>query len=214
MMIINRNRSQLLLGFLLFILNINFAETMSKFLLTTMYLFLLSVSFHRLYADNLDSLRILYYQSVENKDALNEAFDKIRYMRERRIAPEALLNVYEGSLLGLEGKHARSVRKKYDYVMEALPVMENARKADSLNVEILFIQGTTTYYLPFFFGQAKRAEKNFHLIIRLLPDVHHKYPVEIVKNVIEFLKENAHLCPDETNCLNDLLNVLGNEYES
>jgi len=180
---------------------------------TSLYLLLLIFGMAVLYGQDLDSLRILYYQSVEKEDALSEAFNMIRYMRENSDTPEALLGVYEGSLIGLKGRHARAIRKKYDYVMEALPVMEKARLADSMNVEILFIQGTTTYYLPFFFGQSKRAEKNFHRIIRLLPDVHQEYPREIVRNVIGFLKENAHLCPEENDCLDDLLNALGNDYE-
>lgn len=111
---------------------------------------LLFIRVQRLDAGNPDSLRSLYYLSVDNKEALNEAFNIIHLMRENREGPEALLRVSEGTLIGLKGKHTRSVRKKYDYVMEALPIMESARKADSMNVEILFIQGTTTYYLPFF----------------------------------------------------------------
>lgn len=182
-------------------------------MIKTVCLLILIFRIQLLNADNLNILRKLYYESVENHEALNDAYDLIRILQDNGEAPESLLKVYEGSLTGLKGKHARSLRKKYDFVMEALPVMEKARLSDTLNVEILFIQGTTLYYLPFFFGQAKQAEKNFHEIIRLLPEVHQEYPADIVKNVIGFLKENTHLCPDEENCLNDLLNAMGNIYE-
>lgn len=165
-----------------------------------------------LHASEMDFLRTLYYKSVDDENALDKALEYIEFLRHDETISEALLMVYEGSLTGLKGKHAFSPRKKYAYVMESLPVMEKARKMDSLNVEILFIQGTTTYYLPFFFHQADRAAENFHTIIRLLPDVYEHYPEEVVFNVIGFLEENNLVCLNEGDCEDDLLRKIRTEY--
>jgi len=75
---------------------------MIELLRTGLPLILLFIGVQRLDAGNLDSLRSLYYQSVDNKEALNEAFNIIHLMRENREGPEALLSVYEGSLIGLK----------------------------------------------------------------------------------------------------------------
>jgi hypothetical protein len=165
-----------------------------------------------LFAGDMDSLRILYYRSVEDESSLDKTLTYIEDLRRGNRINDALLTVYEGSLTGLKGKHALSPRKKYHYVMESLPMMEKARRMDSTNVEILFIQGTTTYYLPFFFHQQKRAVANFHAIVRLLPQVHHEYPADLVVNVINFLEEHSHLCPDEKACLEDMLKQLRRIY--
>jgi hypothetical protein len=166
-----------------------------------------------LHAGEMDSLRTLYYNSVNNEKALEKALLLIDSLREKSKINEALLTVYEGSLLGLKGKHAISPRRKYAFVMKSIPIMEKARQMDSTNVEILFIQGTTTHYLPFFFYQKERAEKNFRTLIRLLPDVYSNYPDEIVINVIGFLEENSHLYPDEKTCVEASINQLRKMYE-
>lgn len=165
-----------------------------------------------LLAGDMDSLRVLYYQSVEDESALEKTLTYIDNLRQEGQISEALLTVYEGSLTGLKGKHALSPRKKYHYVMESLPLMEKARKMDSTNVEILFIQGTTTYYLPFFFNQQERVVANFHTIVRLLPLVHHEYPANLVVNVIDFLEEHSHLCPDEETCKEVVLKQIRRIY--
>ncbi len=173
----------------------------------------LNLNLSPLHAGDMDSLRNLYYQSVEDEESLEASLALIDSLRQTGQINEHILTVYEGSLIGLKGKHATSPRKKYRYVMESLPVMEKARKADSTNVEILFIQGTTNYYLPFFFGQSKQAEKNFHEIVRLLPGVYKHYPEDIVTNVLDFLEEHSHLCPEEKDCVDNLRNIIGIEHE-
>lgn len=160
-------------------------------------------------ADDTGDFRALYYRSVEDASAIGAAYDALNRLESSDTLNPAVIQVYRGSLRSLEGKHDLRPVRKYRLVIEGLEMMESARLQDSLNVEVLFIQGMTTWYLPFFFEQKSRARNNFHNIIRELPNVYGNYPQAVVRNVLNFIEENLELCPDESNCAERLRRETG-----
>lgn len=148
-------------------------------------------------ADLLDSARVLFYRSIEEKQHLDQAV----YMFNRLKTYErytGLAETYLGALTALEGKYAFLPTTKYNKAIKGLEKMDKGVEISPDNLEARFIRGTTCYYLPFFFNRQKTAEEDFQVILTLLEQHYDRYNPELVSNVIDFLQKNTELTPRET----------------
>ncbi|MBN1997382.1 hypothetical protein JW935_07515 [candidate division KSB1 bacterium] len=149
--------------------------------------------------------RDLFYKSIEDK----------RYLMQGLLIFESLKNnpdfegravTYIGALTALKGKHAFWPMHKYQYTQKGLAIMDEGIEKSPDDIEALFIHGMTCFYLPFFFHRSQDAQEKFKKIITLLPDHVHNYDPELVKNVIQFIKENIQLDEESRKIIKELIN--------
>jgi hypothetical protein len=145
----------------------------------------------------LDSARTLFYKSVEKEEYVDEAmyvFNRLITYKEYK----GVAKTYLGALTALKGKYAFLPTTKYNKALKGLKMMDEGVKTSPENIESRFIRGTTSFYMPFFFNRKETAEEDFQAMIAMLESNYQQYDLDIVQNVIQFLKENTELTPRET----------------
>jgi len=153
--------------------------------------------------------RQLYYLAVKNEENLNQAIEIFSQISKEEPSMKQLSNIYIGSLTMIKGKHAFWPHQKIDYVNEGLKIMDLAIKEEPNNIEMLFIYGSSCYYLPFFFNKKDLAINKFKKIINLLNDNSIKeYDSKILSNALEFIKEKIEITKEEQQIINKYLQLL------
>ena len=160
----------------------------------------LFVNFPLLSSNNskLEEARLLYYSAIDEEDNIEKAIKIFEEIISKDRSLKGLSITYIGSLTAMKAAHTFWPNNKLDYVNEGLEIMEEGVALSPNNIEALFIQGTTLYNLPFFFGTSDDAESNFKKIINLLNDKSiTEYDHEILSKTIDFILENAELTDQE-----------------
>lgn len=165
----------------------------------------------QLFSSNSDLLnkgRLLYHQSVEDEEKIEEAtqiFNSLKNIKEFK----GVSITYLGSIEMLKGKHAFWPQDKMSYVNSGLEIMEAGLKKDPTNLESLFIYGSTCYYLPFFFNKKDDAKEKLLKIVSLIDRENVKtYNRELLQNALLFIKEKLDLDSDQKAKLNLYLDLL------
>lgn len=148
-----------------------------KILITILFSFLIV-------ANDLDQARINFYKATEKEEYLELAIDNFEALKGKENIN--LCNVYLGSLTALRAKYSIWPNKMLKFANTGIDLMEKAIKEEPNNIEILFVYGTTCYYLPFFFEKSEAAEKSLLKILDLKKE-YKKYDQEILKNAIKFI---------------------------
>jgi len=160
-------------------------------------------------SNKLELGRQLYYLAVKNEEKLNQAIEVFSQISKEEPSMKQLSNIYIGSLTMIKGKHAFWPHKKIDFVNEGLKIMDLAIKEEPNNIEMLFIYGSSCYYLPFFFNKKDLAINKFKKIINLLNDNSIKeYDSKILSNALEFIKEKIEITIEEKQKINKYLQLL------
>ena len=144
----------------------------------------------------LDTARIYFYKSVENKEKIEPAIQLFEQINKNEEL-EGLALTYIGALTALKGKFAFLPIEKLAYVRKGLTDMDVGVYKSPNNLEARFIRGQTCYYLPFFFKRKQTARTDFKKIVSLLEENYQNYSPELLKNVLDFLLENAGLEKNE-----------------
>ena len=146
----------------------------------------------------LEKARALYYEAVEDEDKIEGSFQLFEDLMKNNDRYKGVAKTYLGSLTAMKAAHAFWPVKKLNLANDGIDMMEEGVALDPDNIESLFIEGTTLFYLPFFFGKADEAEENFNRIITLLDEnAIKKYDHEMLVNVLDFIMENAELTKDQ-----------------
>jgi hypothetical protein len=142
--------------------------------------------------------RLQFYGAIEDEDLIDmtiELFEEM-ILDDRKLTGVA--KTYIGSLTAMKAAHTIWPHKKMSFANDGIDIMAEGIAFSPNNIESLFIQGSTLFHLPFFFGKSDDAENNFKKIIRLLDDDTIKqYDKEMLSNAIEFILENAELTDAE-----------------
>ncbi len=148
--------------------------------------------------------RLLFYQSVENQTKIDSAITLFKLIgaHEQKLAGRA--QTYIGSLTALRAKFVLWPQDKWRFANEGLRLMDEGLARDSLDVEALFVHGSTCYFLPVFFGRAGDAQRNLRAIISLLPENAQHYDPEIVANVVGFISQKIRLNKKERAALQQI----------
>ncbi|MBN2030589.1 hypothetical protein JW824_10125 [bacterium] len=154
--------------------------------------------------------RKLFYQSVENEERLEEAFNLFEEIGENE-SLEGLALTYMGALTALKGKYAFLPITKYRHVQKGLQLMDDGIQKSPDNIEARFIRGMTCYYLPFFFNRKKTAREDFKIIVKQLNTECHYYDTELIMNVTNFLLENAELNQEEIEIIQNIQNQIAKD---
>lgn len=147
---------------------------------------------------SLTQARLVYHQSVENQEVLDSALVLFNQIKSQYPSLESLCLAYIGSLTALKGKHAKMPWNKLKWVRKSLPLMDQAVQMDPENPEIRFIRGTTTFFLPSFFGKKDQSLEDFAFIISLLKNGATVQDEELLMNALEFITKNVELAPDDS----------------
>jgi len=142
----------------------------------------------------LDKARLLYYTAIDEEDNIDKAIKLFEEIIKEKPDMKGVAKTYIGSLTAMKAAHTYWPNKKLDYANDGMDLMEQGIKMGPDNIESLFIQGTTLFNLPFFFGKSDEAEANFKKIIALLNDNSiNNYDIEMLRNAVDFILENAEL---------------------
>ncbi len=171
---------------------------MKIFLAILLSLLMLSAASIYSFETKLDKARMLYYDSIEDEDKIDMTIDLFEEIMIEDPSFKGTAKTYIGSLTAMRAAHVFWPNKKMDYANEGIDIMDEGIAISPDNIESLFIQGTTLYYLPFFFGKSDDAENNFKKIIRLLDDNSiNIYDREMLMNALDFILEEAELTKSE-----------------
>lgn len=167
-----------------------------NFIAKTVFLFV-SITASQLYASEPDwvEVRELYYKSLDQKGTIDSTIEFFRNLKADK--NNGLIDTYIGSLVAVKAKHAWLPTKKLSLAKEGLQLMDRGLEKNTNNIEALFIHGSTCFYLPFFFNRKDDAHLDFRKIVQLLPDQYEQYPIELVRNVVEFIEKNVELNENE-----------------
>jgi hypothetical protein len=180
-----------------------------KFNLIVILMILFAVSSNYANAEDLYiKARNDYYKATKNEDALKSSLEAFKKL-EKQEQYKAIARTYIGSLIMLKGKYAFWPNQKLDYVEQGLKEMDKGLERDPENIESLFIYGSTCYYLPFFLGKKQLALDKLKELVNVLNEEKVKNTDrKILKNALEFIKENVNLNDSDMNKLNKYLNNL------
>lgn len=143
---------------------------------------------------DLERARSLYYKAVNDENSLDAAVELFEKIGEKNEDLEGLAKVYVGSLTAMKARYTFWPQKKMDLAYQGIDIMNQGIEKDSDNIEALFIQGTTLYYLPFFFEKRREAEAKLIKIIDLAnADLASIYGEELLANAIKFTAEKVDL---------------------
>jgi hypothetical protein len=148
--------------------------------------------------------RLLFYQSVENQAKIDSAIAVFQEISAVEPGLAGRAQTYIGSLTALRAKFAPWPQDKLKFANEGLRLMDQGLARDSLDVESLFVHGSTCYFLPVFFGRADDAQRNLRAIVQLLPVTSNQYDPDIVTNVVEFISEKIRLSKKEKAALQQI----------
>ncbi len=153
-----------------------------------------------------------FYAAVEEKDSLRIAFQQFELLRKLDPKHTSRALVYIGALTALKGKHSKLPWSKMKWVKRGLPIMDQAVEMAPREVEVRFIRGMTCFYLPSFFERKNQAIEDFNVIINALPDASIDTNLGVLKNALEFIRENVALSVEEKQKVDSLLqNLVSNE---
>lgn len=159
----------------------------------------------------LKQARLLFYAGVEDKSKIKPALAAFQELIRMRPEWEARALTYIGALTALQGKHSLLPHDKWRKANQGLKIMDQAVAQNPQDVEALFIHSSTCVFLPFFFKRGKDAQNKFRQLVQLLPEKHQEFDPEMLKNVIQFISEQAKLSQQETATLNRLKSELALE---
>ncbi len=148
--------------------------------------------------------RKLFYASVEDEASIEKALNTFRKLAKHEGAWKGKSLTYIGALYALKGKHAFWPPKKLEYVNKGLEIMDKGLAMSPTDIEAMFVHGSTTFYLPFFFHRSEQAEQTFRKILELLPTQAQHYDPELVANATEFIRKNLDLSPAERTLLESI----------
>lgn len=94
------------------------------------------------------SARKAYYQSIADKNLIDSAIQLFENLRQGD--EKGVTETYIGSLVALKAKFAFLSHEKYRLAKKGLDIMDYGLGKARNNIEVLFIYGSTCYYLPFF----------------------------------------------------------------
>lgn len=181
----------------------------SIFLFITFFAFSMTVLSNS-FSARLEKARKFYYDATQNSKKADLAIKYFTEIKRIDATLSSLADTYIGSLTAVKARDEIWPWKKFELANEGIAIMEKALKSDPNNIESLFIYGSTCYYLPFFFGKSNDAEAKLKRIIHLLNDNSiNLYSQELLKNALNFIKENIKLSPEEVKKADIFLARLG-----
>jgi hypothetical protein len=152
-----------------------------------------------------EQARQLYYKGLKHEEALNQAIELFQQLSSHSTEP-GVAQTYLGSLTALKAQYTPWPTKKLKYANQGLEIMDAGLENNPDNLEALFIHGTTSYYLPFFFNRRDDAHRSFKRIIELLPQRIDQQDPELTNNILNFILENADLDDNEKQIAQQLKN--------
>lgn len=157
--------------------------------------------------------RTLFYRSIDNEELIPRT-EMILHELRQLDGYEGRAVTYLGALTALKGKHAFWPHDKWQLANEGIAQMDRGVALSPDDIEALFIHGSTCYYLPFFFNRADDAQRKFRRILRLLPGRLHAYDPALMRNVTDFLAQNADFDAQQREQLSSLQRQLAAGQET
>ena len=139
-----------------------------------------------------EEARHLYYSSLQQEAHLTKALSLFETLSEKD-DKLGVAQTYIGSLTAVKAQYTPWPHKKLQYANKGLDIMDDGLQKNPDDLEALFIHGTTSYYLPFFFNRRDDANRSFKRILELLPQRLEQQDPEMAQNILNFILENADI---------------------
>ena len=156
----------------------------------------------------LEQARLLFYASIQDKKKIEPAIAAFEKIIRTHPEWEGRAQTYVGALMALKGKHSFFPHDKWRWANHGLKIMDEGIAKNPNDVEALFIHSSTCYFLPFFFKRGEDAQNKFRQILQLLPEKQFDLDRQLLKNVLQFIVERAHLSPDERAALESIKSAI------
>lgn len=147
----------------------------------------------------LSRVRTLYFEAVQDGDALDRAEREVeRLLEAGHAGPRltAVLTAYEGALRTLRAKHGRWPHARLRDLQSGLRILDEIVGDHPDLVEPRYLRLMSCYYLPGFLGRGGSVREDFTELARLLPHARSTFPAEIFEAVAGFVLENGDLPAD------------------
>jgi len=171
----------------------------NKASLAVILLFLFCVSFPAASKDAFktppltrESARALFQSAVDKQQKTEAALE---IFQQDTLLPGAIRLLYLGALQTLKARDASFPFTKMKWLKRGLSAIEEARRMDPLNIEIIFMQGVVWQKIPGILGYRDNARKNFGILLDLLPNQWEGYHPQFIREIFSPFTRRSRLDP-------------------
>lgn len=122
-------------------------------------------------AGEIQELRNLFYASVENEDASNKLFEKLKSVTQNS---SAITIGYKGMSYLIQAKHAFNPYTKFTYFTKGTKWMDKAIEKDKTNIELRFFRLSVQENAPKFLGYYEQISEDKKIILNALEQLKDK----------------------------------------
>lgn len=157
---------------------------------------------------NLNKIRNLFYQAVQNENKLATLKNEIKSAfgeKKEKYPPIGL--AYFGASLTLEAKHSFNPINKINSLREGLKILDKSVKLETNNLEIRFLRFSVLHHLPDILGYGTEKVDDVETIYKLLLKQDYiNLPFEIQKGIANFLIKSKRISKEQIISLNLIFN--------
>ncbi len=132
-------------------------------------------------AQGLKEIRSEYPKAVENSEIATKLDGELTSVSS---SSKPVLLAYKGAILTLKAKFAKSRSDKKEFFKEGVSLIENAKEAESPNIEIRYIRLSVQENSPRFLGYHKNIEEDKQFILKHYAAIASKELKGVLKNFI------------------------------
>ena len=147
---------------------------------------------------DLDALRAIYLEAVDDARAIDEGHVEIERIRGSVMVAEgswldATLTAYDGALVTLRAKHAFWPTAKLSHLREGLAILDALIEKVPDHAEARYLRLMSCYYLPGILGRNWSVREDFAELARLLPSVRSRYSDPLYTTIVQFVLTEGDL---------------------
>lgn len=170
-------------------------------------------SFENLESSLIHYIREEYFYSIEDDERLERFEDFIisSFGKDYNNYPP-IISAYYGGIEALKSKHAFWPFDKLNHFNNSMNILKNTLERCNKNeLEVRFMRFSILHYVPGFLGHGKERDEDRKRIVKLLSERNYSYlPLEIQKNITNFMLESGRLQNDELKMLNNIISLVEN----
>jgi hypothetical protein len=152
--------------------------------------------------DYMEKLRLTYYKSVEDKDAMGDLEIMIfsDNFRDSSKQPPIIL-AYQGAFEALKAKHAFWPVTKLNYLNKSLEILGKAIEIEPNNLEIRFLRFSILHHVPGILGHGEETHEDAEVIYELVTNGYTNLSLSLQRGFVEFLIDSDRLSEEQNHLL-------------
>ena len=154
---------------------------------------------HGVDMDTITKIRDNFYLAVDDDKETTKLinFIKEKYNDNHHVYPP-LIQAYYGSLVGLKGKHSGNLVSKYNYVVKAIEIMDEAVARQPGELESRFMRFAFYHQIPGIFGVRDRVAVDLEVVIETLEKLDCSFVCsDVQKDMVIYMLGTRELSPEQ-----------------